>query len=81
MPNQQRLRLRHTGRHHRTGRTDVDWIWRNLSHNLAQAFEMNMWPRHYANDQPPQAYWQMDNYLTGNKTWHDPAKITVDNHA
>lgn len=71
MPNQQRLRLRHTGRHHRTEPADVDWTWQHqLRANLAHALEMNVWPRHYANDQPPQAYWQMDNYLTGNKSWH-----------
>lgn len=82
MKSQARLRLRRTGRHRRTD-SRLPWPrWayhRGVQRNLAHAFEMNVWPRHYANDEPPQAYWQMTDYRTGATEWHGPTVIHPNN--
>lgn len=74
MKTQARLRLRHVPRHRR--RDDdrkpwPEWVHRlGIFNVLCAAFERNVWPRHYVNDEPPLAYQQMDNYLTGQWSWH-----------
>jgi hypothetical protein len=80
MKSQARLRLRQTGKHHRTDsvRPWPRWTYNlGVQHNLAHAFEMNVWPRHYADDEPPEAYWQMPNYLTGHAHWRGPVRLHV----
>jgi hypothetical protein len=68
---QRRLRLRRCGKHHNTdSRAWPEWAHRfGVHHNLVRAFEMNVEPRHYS-EPKPLAYWQMDNYVTGIKSWH-----------
>jgi len=72
MKSQAPLRLRQVGKHHGT----PEWAARfGVWGTLRNAFEMNVWPRHYANDEPPPAYYQMTNYLTGERTWYGPVVI------
>lgn len=75
MKSQRRLRLRQASRHRRPlhDRPWPDWVYQfELQDNMIDAFQRNVWPRHYADELPPAAYQQMDNYLTGQWSWHGP---------
>lgn len=76
MKSQARLRLRQAGRHRNVTYGAIsDWTHRHgLNANLVRAFEMNCYPKHYANDEHPVAYWTI-NYVTGMTTWHGPVSF------